>query len=385
MRLDAAQTDRACGVLLGAACGDALGAGYEFEAVLTSEERPSMIGGGLGDFAPGEWTDDTAQTFAVAEVAATGADLRSQEAQDAIAGRLAEWFAQDPPDVGILTSQVLSAAGPKPTAAVLRSVAQEVLHRTGRAGGNGSLMRTSAVALAHLDDPAALVQAAKEVSALTHADPRAGEACALWCMAVREAVLRGVFDVRAGLPLLPAGSREFWTARLREAEDRSPSDFTPNGYVVTALQAAWSAIHHTAEPAGPLQCSHVVEALEAAVRIGNDTDTVASIAGALLGARWGASAFPAEWRMIVHGWPERKAQDLVDLALLTVAGGPDRKGWPGCERIDYAGWQGHDSLAVHPHDERVYLSGASALEALPEGVTAVVTLCRVGWGRSPRE
>jgi hypothetical protein len=31
--LTSAQIDRACGVLLGAACGDALGAGYEFEVV----------------------------------------------------------------------------------------------------------------------------------------------------------------------------------------------------------------------------------------------------------------------------------------------------------------------------------------------------------------
>ena len=37
-----------------------------------------MIGGGLGGFAPGEWTDDTSQTYAVAAVAATGADLRTE-------------------------------------------------------------------------------------------------------------------------------------------------------------------------------------------------------------------------------------------------------------------------------------------------------------------
>ena len=35
---------------------------------------------------------------------------------------------------------------------------------------------------------------------------------------------------------------------------------------------------------------HLRRAIEAAVRGGNDTDTVACIAGALLGAMWGASA-----------------------------------------------------------------------------------------------
>lgn len=50
-------------------------------------------------------------------------------------------------------------------------------------------------------------------------------------------------------------------------------------------------------------------------------DTVAAIAGGLLGARWGASAVPADWRQIVHGYPDRRAEDLVELAQLAVAGG----------------------------------------------------------------
>jgi ADP-ribosylglycohydrolase len=56
-------------------------------------------------------------------------------------------------------------------------------------------------------------------------------------------------------------------------------------------------------------------ALRAAVRAGNDTDTVAAIAGALLGARWGASAIPAEYLEAVHGWPGYRAGDLAELAL----------------------------------------------------------------------
>ena len=52
-------------------------------------------------------------------------------------------------------------------------------------------MRTAPVALAYLDDPDALVEAATALSALTHADPEAGEACALWCLAIRHAVLHG--------------------------------------------------------------------------------------------------------------------------------------------------------------------------------------------------
>lgn len=39
------------------------------------------------------------------------------------------------------------------------------------------------------------------------------------------------------------------------------------------------------------------------MRIGDDTDTVAVIAGSLLGARWGADAVAPLWRSILHGKP----------------------------------------------------------------------------------
>ncbi len=152
---------------------------------------------------------------------------------------------------------------------------------------------------------------------------------------------------------------------------------------MTALQAAWSAIAHTPVPteapaAGRFACAQLVDGLEAAVRIGHDTDTVASIAGVLLGARWGASAVPAAWRRRVHGWPDATAEDLVELALRTVQGGPDAQGWPGCDRLDDGGWGGFDTLAVHPFDDGVYLGGAGALDDPPAAVTAVVSLGRLG-------
>ena len=85
-----------------------------------------------------------------------------------------------------------------------------------------------------------------------------------------------------------------------------------------------------------MPCLHLQDALHAAVRIGDDTDTVAAIAGGLLGARWGASAVPWRWRRAVHGWPGRDGRDLVTLAALTVAGGrADPKGWPVVEDVAY--------------------------------------------------
>ena len=100
-RLTPAQTDRACGVLIAAAAGDALGAGYEFGSA-AYDGWPAMIGGGVGGFAPGEWTDDTAQAVAIARVALAGADLRSPEALDAIADGFLEWYAGGPADVCVV-------------------------------------------------------------------------------------------------------------------------------------------------------------------------------------------------------------------------------------------------------------------------------------------
>jgi hypothetical protein len=74
MTLTAAQLDRACGVLLGTAAGDALGAPYEFGPPRGSELEVAMVGGGAFGWNPGEWTDDTSMAIAIGEVAATGAD-----------------------------------------------------------------------------------------------------------------------------------------------------------------------------------------------------------------------------------------------------------------------------------------------------------------------
>jgi ADP-ribosyl-[dinitrogen reductase] hydrolase len=323
VELTAVQRDRACGVLLAAAAGDALGAGYEFGPPLPADAPVTMRGGGACSWAPGEWTDDTAMAIAIAEVAATGADLRGVGAQDQIVARWVGW-SRTAPDVGIQTSQVLGQVldgGVSGAAAAALAASADLHERTGHTAGNGSLMRTAPIALAYLDDPDGLVQAALAVSALTHFDQSAGEACALWSLAIRHAVLTGELDPRAGLAYLPARTVDVWAARLAEAEKSRPSDFSNNGWVVEALQAAWCAIARRpySDPGGDpslgFPAADVLRvSLENAVRGGRDADTVAAIAGGLVGAALGASAVPAEWLAVMHGWPGYKAADLTRLA-----------------------------------------------------------------------
>ena len=128
---------------------------------------------------------------------------------------------------------------------------------------------------------------------------------------------------------------------LAEAERGEPSSFRNNGLVVAALQASWSALTST---------SSLRDALVAAVRAGNDTDTVAAITGALAGAYYGGSAVPFAWRRRLHGWPGLRGRDLVRLGVLTARGGhEDPQGWPSCERLaSYSGASGTRLPAQNP-------------------------------------
>ncbi|WP_112466841.1 ADP-ribosylglycohydrolase family protein [Streptomyces triticisoli] len=386
--LDSLGIDRAAGVLLGAAVGDALGVPYEFAARLREDQQPQMIGGGLGPYEPGEYSDDTQMQVCIADVAATGADLRAPEALDAIAANFQRWLREGASDVGNQTKAVLNAAGRAPgtPGAAMLEVARSFTAAKANSAGNGSLMRTGIVALAHLGDAAEMAEAAVAVSALTHPDPDCADACVLWCSGIRTAVLEGTFDgVRAGLDLLPAERRALWAERLDEAEAHPPHHFGNNGWVVHAFQAAWSAIARTPVPelnpaGGSFPTQHLSLALEAAVRAGTDTDTVAAIAGALLGARWGCSGIPLQWQQAVHGWPGHRQADLVRLAVLTARGGSDdAAGWPSAARVPAPAGAPRGFAIPHPHDPGVVLGNLALLQGgEPVDVDAVVSLCRMG-------
>jgi ADP-ribosyl-[dinitrogen reductase] hydrolase len=315
--------DRVVGVLLGMACGDALGVPYEFASrPLGPDEEPAMVGGGLGPYAPAEWSDDTQMAAVIAQVAADS-DLRDVRALDRIAEGWIGWMREGASDIGNQTWQVLSTAArwdPDTGAAErVRTAARNLHEQTGHTAGNGSLMRTAPVALAFLDDPAALAATARVISDLTHPDPIAGDACVIWCEAIRRAVVTGDdVDLVDVLELLPAVRRDEWRQRILAAEEELPHAFNPNGYAPVALQAAWSAINHP-WTSGKHSDNRLTGSLVAAVHAGNDTDTVAAIAGGYLGARWGASVVPGEW-LAVHGWPGLTAADLRALAGRIAAG-----------------------------------------------------------------
>ena len=299
--------DRARGALLGTAVGDALGAGYEFQPPLP-RDVPVVFKSSPG-LAPGQYTDDTAQTIAVA-LAAARSDL--SENLDEVAKELFRWYADDGGGIGIQTENIFRKVKTQDSAEELTKQAELFLDTHELAAGNGSLMRTAAVALPFLSKPEVLGDVASSVSALTHADLDCREACIIWSKAIRHAIMFENFDgIQLAINELPSFRQLYWNDIFDQADEaKSASDFTKNGWVIHAIQAAYKAIMATATETP----EHLVLGIEEAVRVGNDTDTVAAIAGALLGARWGYSAIPDQWLEAIHGWPSFRASDLVALA-----------------------------------------------------------------------
>jgi ADP-ribosylglycohydrolase len=152
MTLNEQQLDRAIGSVLASAAGDALGSQYEFGPSLSDTQKITF---GIGFFGHGlgEWTDDTSMAMPILLALA---DARNLLDSDTLAGIVAQWrnWSETAQDVGTQTRAVLQQLNQPFTEADARAAAAEVHERSGRSGGNGSLMRTGPVSLGFLKDGA---------------------------------------------------------------------------------------------------------------------------------------------------------------------------------------------------------------------------------------
>lgn len=166
----------------------------------------------------------------------------SSTAVDAVAAAFG-WLNGGASDVGTQTRAVLRAAAGAtglPASGSRQRHGSTASHP--RSAGNGALMRTSiVVGLTRLHDRDHTAASARAVAAITHADRLAIDSCVLWSDAVRRAVVDGRLDLTSGLDLIDADGRDQWASWI-DSFGADPARVLPNGFTVTALQAAWAAI-----------------------------------------------------------------------------------------------------------------------------------------------
>ncbi|BEI90920.1 uncharacterized protein CcaverHIS019_0309900 [Cutaneotrichosporon cavernicola] len=320
--------DRALGAVLASAAGDALGAPYEndhgMQAALAAGEPVRFTSS--EHWTEGEWTDDTAMAIPLLEACARGLDVGTEAGLNFVGARWLEWGTVGPEAGKGIGRQTLAVFDhvvsvqraeqqgrqQRPLSATMAEQAAVVHAKHGRSAGNGSLMRVGPLAIGYLGagDAPRLANAARKQALTTHYEADASDAAVLWSLAIRHAILTGQTDLRAQLIYLPPDRRDLWAARIDAGEKGSFNDFYRlNNWVVAALQCAWIAIRVG---------NDVRTTLVAAVMGLGDTDTVAAIAGALAGAKYGASSVPPEWREKLHGWPGYTVADLERLVQETL-------------------------------------------------------------------
>lgn len=286
--------DCARGVLLGLACGDALGRPVEFETAGAIEREHGtlreMVGYGTWGQPAGTITDDTEQALCIARSLTERGGWDPADAAE----RFVAWYDTGPFDVGNMTARSLREIR---QGTPWDEAGQRVWERSseGSNAGNGSVMRCAPLAVAADDDAETLTRASRESSRITHADPRCTVGCALLNRTIAGLVLETPDPLGNAL-----GAVDDVPAELRNALDpvvagEEPAELRTTGYVVHTLQTAlWDG----------LQAETAEEAIVRAVNRGGDTDTVGAVAGAVAGARFGVSALPERWLETLDGREE---------------------------------------------------------------------------------
>ena len=274
------------GYLFGTACADALGRPVEH---LTLEQIKKKYGeNGIVEIPPNSpWTDDTQLMLMLARSLLRGAELELPVLMDNIAEELVLWL--DEPDLG-------AGATTKGAAMSLK----DGIHwsKSGISSKTcGSLMRAGILGFVYQNNPQKLVKVSLISGRITHSHPVSEAASLAGAYAVKLA-LEGVEPGEMFEPLLEVtqGISQEFTHALESsynlaysgiADEEGLKKIGQGWYAEETFALAYFCILRYP--------NDYRKAIQTAVNITGDSDSVASVAGGILGARLGIDSIPVSW------------------------------------------------------------------------------------------
>ncbi|HZN66786.1 MAG TPA: ADP-ribosylglycohydrolase family protein, partial [Tepidisphaeraceae bacterium] len=267
------------------------------------------------DWRVGRFTDDTQMTICVAEWLLAG----EAPVPDTLLARFAAAY-QPWRRYGSGTAQILRAY-PEHQAQWRELATMMFPHGS---YGDGSAMRVAPIGLACFDRPREAMSLAIESSRPTHCHPLAFQGAAFQAIAVATAVAADEFAPAAFLQPLRAALGYFAglmqdTARFSTALDDIERGLARGASCAELSETLGTGIEVYEAAPMALYCflrhpQSFADVIHQAVFIGGDTDTIASMAGAVSGALLGEAAVPANWLAAIREetYPPGAIRDLAD-------------------------------------------------------------------------
>jgi len=326
--------DNILGALLGAAAGDAMGAVTE---TMTPQQIKNIYNGGVMEFInpsdsspasgrlAGQVTDDFSQAYQLMKAIIKSKGVVTRElAEEAIL----EW-------ASLKEGYFERFAGPTTRAAIqhireggFRQDWESQAHPNAQAT-NGAAMKIFPLGLLNPGNVENAIEDAVTVSRVTHNNHLAiSGACAIAAAVsvaatgdpLKKVLTASIYGAEQGEKLGkerslcvagPSVAKRILLAielanRARSTEEAMGQIYDLIGTGIHVSEAVPAAIGLLAATNG-----EPVKGILAAVNIGNDTDTIATILGAIAGARLGAKSFPKEWLSLLN---QRNGFNLETLA-----------------------------------------------------------------------
>lgn len=289
LSVDDAIIARATAAFLGLALGDALGATTEFmtpaEIRAKHKIHRKLIGGGWLGLKPGQVTDDTEMSIALARAVVEKGGWNLQQ----IADNFVAWMRGKPIDIGSTVRKGIRMY-------MNKGALQVPLNEWD--AGNGAAMRMVPVALVTLGDKQLLQRCTLEQARLTHHHALSDAGCLCIGKMVQAAVLGA--DRFALHALTRELTEEFPTFRFNKYKGYA------SGYIVDTLQTVFNYIFTT----GSFE-----ECLIGVVNQGGDADTTGAIAGMIAGALYGQEQIPRAWLKKLDKNVRQEIEELVPQLL----------------------------------------------------------------------